>query len=305
MELSKRFFYINSGAQLTQHNNSFTYEVQIPDNEPFNRITLMQANIPVSYYTIESPLNTFVLNEGGTLVTITFTEGNYNANSFSSILTTMLNAASPNLYTYSVSYPNSFTSVQTGKFTFTVNTIAKVIKFIFPQDSPITSQFGFDEASTQIFTAGVSSSTLTSGNVIDFVPKNTLFIHSSLVQDDNSDVLQEIYANNSAPFQLLTWENPNPFQYSKKLASGKSTLARFAITDEFGRPIFFHGLDVVLTIMIYQSQDYYNLAKQHLKFQLQKEIELHDQQQQQLQLAPTLPEQGNVSSNVGDDEIMG
>ena len=242
-----RFLYITSGDQLHENVNTFTFPIQLDTTKEYDRVTLMQANIPISYYVIQAGFNTFNLIENGTVVTITIPQGNYNANSFASIIGGLMTASSPNSHVYTITYPNSFTSTQTGKFTYSVNTITGVIQLQFPLNSPINVQFGFDMGMTYTFTPGISTSTLVSTDVINFIPENTVFIHSNLVQDENgSDILQEIFSSNSSPFQNLVFLNPMPQEFSKKLSSNTIQLATLSITDEYGIPIYLNGLDVLI-----------------------------------------------------------
>lgn len=247
----KQIFYINSGDQLINVKNTWKADLQLPSySERFDRITVLQANIPISYYMIQSGYNSFVLNENGTSVEISITPGNYNANSFSTIMSSLLTTNSPNGYTYTIIYPINFTENNTGKFTFRVSNSVVQISFIF-DDSPIHEQFGFDANSENFFSGGY----LTSQNVLKFIPEDTLFIHSSLVNNNQDDVLQEFYNSNSIPFSILTWLNPDPLAFSKPLVKGLQKNISFSITDEDGKPIFMNGLNIMLSICLYKSNN--------------------------------------------------
>ncbi len=267
---NKRFFYINSGSQLSETNNTFTAELQIPTDSEYDRIVLMQANIPISYYVIQNGFNTFTLNEGNSSVIITMTAGNYNATSFAIFLVQLLNANSPNGLTYTCTIPNTFNQISTGKFTYTVNTSSYPISFSFGINSTLYEQFGFNYDSTNTFTQGSESSSMISMNVVFFVPESSVFIHSNLVNDEYTDILQEIYSNNSIPFSFLTYLCPDPLAYSKKMSSNKTKSVTFQITDENNRPLFLNGLDIVLTIMIYKDPKIYTQISEFLKFEIQK-----------------------------------
>ena len=253
---NKRVFYISSGSQLDENTSVFTAAIQMPESGEYDRITLMQCNIPISYYVVQSGNNTFNLIEGINSTLITVPIGNYNANSFSIIVAALLTAASAYGFNYTITFPNSFNQTQTGKFTYGVNSVGIQCGFQLPQNSEIALQMGFNEGSSPMFNIGVSQ-TLISTNVVKFIPENTVFIHSNLVNDEYNDILQEIYSSNSAPFQNLVFLNPDPLGYSKKLSSRSIQLAQFSITDEFNRPIFLNGLDIVLTVMVYKDPDIY------------------------------------------------
>ena len=268
-----RFLYITSGDQLHQNVNTFSFTIQLDQTKNYDRITLMQANIPISYYTIQAGFNTFTLTENNISVLVTLPIGNYNANSFATIVGNVMSSTSPNNLTYTITYPNSFNQTQTGKFTYTVNSTITPISLTFPVNSVINNQFGFDAGSTNTFTVGSLTSTLISTDVINFIPENTIFIHSNLVIDENgTDVLQEIFSNNTQPFQNLVFLNPNPSQYSKKLATGKIQSATFSITDEYGSHIYLNGLDVVLTLLVYKQDDTNEKIQKYMKYLIDLDI---------------------------------
>lgn len=69
--------------------------------------------IPKSYYLVQSPHNTFTLQEEGINTTMTLPPGNYNLKSFQLIVSAMLTERSPHGWTYLVSsytVSNNFTA---------------------------------------------------------------------------------------------------------------------------------------------------------------------------------------------------
>ena len=79
----KRVIYIDSGSQLTSSKNIWSNQIDMNFEGDYNRITVLQSQIPVSYYVIGSGANTFTLTEGSSSVTITISPANYNVFSFS------------------------------------------------------------------------------------------------------------------------------------------------------------------------------------------------------------------------------
>lgn len=250
----KRWFYINSGTQLSETNSTFSFEINLPDNQNLDRIVLTQALIPLTYYVIGTNENVFILNEDGLDLTITVPPGNYNTINFPKVIGPLLTAASANGITYTVTYPVTDNEAQTGKFTYTADSTAVPIYFAFPDNEDLAIRFGFDRGDTDYFTPNGASSILVSQNVVDMTAENCVVIHSNLVQDEaGQDVLQEIYQNNTSPMQNITYLCPDPLAYSKRLSSSKIRLATFSLTDEFNFPIYLNGLDCAFTIMIYED----------------------------------------------------
>lgn len=247
----KVLFYVNSGNQLSSTSNSFTYILDMKDYVGYDRICITQAQIPISYWIVEQGLNTFQLRENNTTVTITIQPGNYNALSFATVIPALLNASSPNGLIYTISVPNNASQNNNGLLSYRVNSSAVTCSFIFSSNNSINELFGFNIGSTATFTVGSGSSNLTSTNVVKFVPEDTIFIHSSLVDNEHDDVLQEIYFGNNTILSNQSFINPCPLETSKKFMSQKS--ATFSITNENGRAIYFNGLNVTFTIMIWKS----------------------------------------------------
>ena len=83
-----------------------------PNNNPIYRdISIIHAEIPVSYYIVNENNNLFVLKENGVIREISLILGNYNAISFKTMLLILINT---NGFTYELVFNSS-----TGKYSFT------------------------------------------------------------------------------------------------------------------------------------------------------------------------------------------
>jgi len=251
--LKRKYLYIDSGTQLTATSNTWSSSLDINlDIEAYDRVTLIQCQIPTSYYLVVSGSNQVILTEGTQSVTILITPGNYNIFSWSSHVAGLLTSNSPNGYSYTIIYPNSYTSPDTGKFTYTVSSTALSVSFTFPSTTTVFDQFGFYPNTTNTFVGG----TLVSSAVVSFVPETSLFIHASCVDAEStapfSDVLEGIYGFNVQPFSSIVFVNPDPVNTSKKLKSRDRSVT-FSICDERGGPIFLNAQNILLTLMVFQD----------------------------------------------------
>ena len=243
-----RYFYITSGNQLSGTVNSFTTFLDLPENR-YDRISLVNVNIPVSFYVIQSGHNTFTLTENSVSSTITIPQGNYNISSFISTLAPLLLAGSPNGLTYTLTIPNTYTSCSTGKITYTSSNPLIASSFTFTSESHVYEQMGFNRSSTVSFSAGV----LTSTNVVKFIPEDSIHIHSNLVGTiSGDDIISEAYFSNSIPFSNIAYSNPNPYQTAKYLNNGIKS-ASFSITNEYNDPIYLNGLNISMTLLVYKE----------------------------------------------------
>jgi len=246
---NKRFFYINSANRISGTSSAFCVPIQIPIQEEYDSMCITQVSIPISYYLVPAGMNQMQLVENGTTVTITIPSGNYNVNSFCTVVEALLTSNSPNLLTYKMTYPTSFTQNNTGLITFTVTSSVITCSFVFNPENYLNEQFGFPSGSTVTFVSG----SLVSTNVVNYVNENTLFIHSDIVTNGSDDVLQEIYGNNTTALSIMTWVPPQVKAYSKRLMAPKNQLMNVYVTDENNRPINLNGQEMQFTLLVYKT----------------------------------------------------
>ena len=266
----KSIFYIDSQNAISNKNTTtsathFTVPVDMPPNNNYDRIVVLQACIPKSYYLIQEGYNSFVLGEQdltmiNTASTITIPPGNYSKNGFIIALTSALNTASRHHYIYSISYPAS-SETNTGKFTFKVSLnnlpldVSKMPSFVFGVNSNITLQMGFSKGKTYNF----SGSSLTSQNVIKLQSKDTIFLKSSSVSSSTGAVLQEIYS--SVPDFSDIIFNQNCLELNSKELTSKSNNFTFTLTDEDDTPLDLNGQNCVFSICCYEANNSLELMK--------------------------------------------
>ena len=262
---NKKIYYINSNRKLSGTHSDFTYHIDIPSDSNFDSISVLQATIPKTYYLIEDDIgnNVFILRELGVDTSISVPQGNYNRRSFQTTIQTLLNSSSPNNWTYVVSFQSS-TSVQNGKFTFTVSGNSGQPSLIF--QTTIASQFGFDFNSTNTF----SGNTLTGSNVINMQREDSIYIHCDACSNETDNILQEIFSVNNADFSNLTFQNFNVEAYVKDLISNTKNIYRFWITDEDGTPINLNGSNIQITLLLFERNNFFTMAKNFLKYTLLK-----------------------------------
>jgi hypothetical protein len=182
-------------------------------------------------------------------VQITVPPGNYNTASFAATIPLLLNIASPNLWTYNMTFPNGFTSPQTGKFTFLVSgpTGADYASFSFTNQ--LNEQFGFAANTTNAF----ASNKLVSVNVVTFIPETSIIVHSDIVDDGDSDVLEIILSNNNIPLSNATYQCHDVGAYSKKLRTNQSNSYSFSLTDEHGKQLDLNGLPCMFELILFKQ----------------------------------------------------
>jgi hypothetical protein len=266
----KKVYYIDShqrvygpsGAQQANTDSNFFYMIDM-HNFDFDQVCVLQANIPKSYYLVQSGQNTFTLIEGSSSILISFPIGNYGRSSFKTQLQALLNTYSPNGYVYSVTIPNSTTGPDTGLYYFSVTGNAGVQpQFTFT--IYLYEQFGFNSNTTNTFVAN----SLVSTNVIKMQKEDSIYIHSDICANDNDNILQEIFGVSSPDYGNILFMTPSVSAYSKNMSTSSNNLYQFWITDEDSNPINLNGQNVVFTIICYKKQNVWGLIKNFIKLKL-------------------------------------
>jgi hypothetical protein len=253
---NSKVFYIDSYNKVSGTDSNFSIKLDLGKND-FNKIALLQFSCPKSFYNFTSGSNTFTLIEKSVNYTITIPVGNYNKNNLITTLIAQLNGSSGNGWIYNVSYPDS-SSGNTGLLTFSVSgNGAFQPSFLFTNSCWL--QLGFNINSTNTFIAN----TLISENCISLSPVNRVFVKSSMCSVSTNSILQEVlqtFPDNS----FIYYENINVDINSKDFTGNNDSLFSFQITDRFGIPVDTHGLNIMMSILLYQKDNTSELHKEEL-----------------------------------------
>lgn len=249
MASAQRIYYINTLNKLEGSNENFSYTVGIPEHQLYNRVVVLSASIPNSFYLIQDDFNTFTIREDGVDTAVTIPPGNYSAKVFALVLVPLMNTASPNGWIYSVSLPNQNIEASTGKFTYNVTGNLSQPAIICTDQ--VNEQLGFAVNSVNTFI----DSKLISATTVNFVAESTLFLHSDVSDAGDSDVLQEIYTNNTQSLSYISYQCTTPELYSKALSTRSSSVFHFSLTNEKGQLLNLHGVDMQITLCLYKKDD--------------------------------------------------
>lgn len=263
--LASKLVYVNSELRSSGTSSNFTFRIGMPEQR-FDRVCVLQMSIPQSYYIIDEVSQTFILRELGIDTVVTVPVGNYNVTTFASVVTGLLNTASPNLWTYKMSFPNTSNGANTGKFNFTVTgNGTDQPSFKFPNE--IHEQFGFDLHTYYPFSANV----LQSLNVVSFIPETRVFLHSDIGinYDDGDSVLQEVYAGNTVPMSVISYQlTTHPDAYSKAIRSDTNNIYHFWLTNKSEDAINLNGQDILITLLLYKKDNFTDIFKKYIQLQL-------------------------------------
>ncbi len=267
MVLNRRIYTVNTIDRLSGTSENFAYQLPIPHDSGFDRVVVLNVSIPVSFYLIQEGINTFHIREGGVDRLITLPPGNYSAKVFILTLVPLLNTGAPAGWIYSMSLPNQNLEAGTGKFTYTVT--GNATQPIIICTNQVNEQLGFAMNSLNNFVGGK----LISSTVLNFGSESTLFLHSDIATNGDSDILQEIYTANSIPFSFITYQCTAPDLYSKELNTNQSDKFHFTLTNEKNQILNLHGVDMQITLALYKSDRTNELIERYIRYKVHSEPE--------------------------------
>ena len=166
-----------------------------------------------------------------------------------------------------MSFPSSYSQASTGKYTWTVSGNGSTQPAFIITDS-LYEQLGFPENTTANFVGNM----LTSASVAKFIPEDSLYLHSDIVEDTES-ILQEIFHSNSIPFSNAVFICPDVQGYSKKLRTNQSNTYSFSLCDENGRQLNLNGVGMLFTLILFKRESFPEMFRNYMKYNLLKEGE--------------------------------
>ena len=110
-------FIIDGSKAISGTGANFNININMPKGKNYNRVCLLQAIIPKSYFLCTTGENTFILSENGN-TTVTVTQGSYNAISWTILIGNLLTSSSTAGWTYTITLPDPRFQVDTAMFTY-------------------------------------------------------------------------------------------------------------------------------------------------------------------------------------------
>lgn len=263
---------------------SFTVSLWVPRDH--NRITLLAAQIPKTYYLVNEGYNSFEWsNAPGT--TFYIPPGNYTYTTFA----TMFNAVCPNVTVATdgkdTSDPYSapsFSTTRDGLYRLRA-TLSGTLTF--PADSELPDILGFDGPTIGVIPSAAGQY-LTSTKVIDLSATSQIYISCdkavsvTMSEGERPGTLTHFFVNQMPDLSFVTFTNPSPIDTARELfneatvdPTPRQVFTQFSITGNSYAPINLHGHHVDLSIMTYCEHDYWTLFKYYVQAQaLQMQIQL-------------------------------
>ena len=251
MEVENRLITLNSADGIRRNSTAlsdmlFNFQNVLSDEDDIvsSNICVMNAQFPVSFYTINSTNNIFSMSTNVNLSnTFTIPVGNYNANT---LITAMNNLVTAGLFLLKFSF-----SSLTGKITITANSGSGI--------STIT--FGSYTFSTFWKIVGLATTSITGSSLITFpYPLNLLGVKKLIIKSQllgvtsfdsgtNQSIILTTIPNNNAPFTMLSYETRS--NLNKALVRvRKIDSIDIIIEDEDGVKVDFNNTNWSMTLVL-------------------------------------------------------
>lgn len=265
MNTSSRIIYFDSTDRVSGTSSNFNIVYNLPNNN-YDKIALLSCSIPKSYYNVTIYNNTFTLKENTTSVLITLPVGSYNKNNMIIKLTSLLNSASPNGLTYSITYPNNQIEADTFKYTFTSSNALISSSFIFTKS--IALILGFENG-TFPFTSGV----LESKYAINF-NKPYLYIKTDLCPTATDSILQEIYTS-AMDQTFISYNQIAVHDNCKDFQGGSDNICSISIVDKDGVLVDLNGKNWVCSMLVFNKDDTNDMIKNDIILRNLDSVSVH------------------------------
>jgi len=232
----RKFYSVDSKSKASGTNESFNIVLDVPFRNSFNTLTLLNCEIPKSYYMTNSALASTVPVVSVGSGSISFTEGrNYSAAELATALQTKLVALGLT-GTFTVTF-----DVNTGKFTIS-NTL-NVFTLDFTNAPVIAKYLGFSAA---LQTATLRSGTiydLVSTNVINLQRYDSITLYCGVALNNNNNVLGVIYPSSYGEGSVIIYETQDSIGTSVGLTGQVTDNINFTLADSYtGEVINLNGV---------------------------------------------------------------
>lgn len=242
--------------------SDFTHRIYIPACH--NRIALVAAQIPKSYYLVKSGHNTIECNGK----TYTLPVGNYTYRTFATELPLLVAAEDGKTTLGSVLTVVTTNTTRDGKIGLTAT-------------GPMTIQWSaalgplFGYATTATMPVTLSTSTTYGPNVVNFAAISQCWVLSSAVAavsagEQFSGVLSHFFVNESPDLSYVQYQNPAPRDTGKQLAMPSTqreimqmvgpTFA-FRLCGDDGSALELNGLSPELVLVTWREDDLFGLVQ--------------------------------------------
>lgn len=233
---NKKILAVSSSRRINGNPYDFNVEVDLPANNNFNRMVILEAQIPKSYYLFNSSDNlNLIITEitGGLAITAVITPGNYDVYTLAVQLEYQLrqaSAATGNTLLYTVVYDPLISNfaIYSGNAgedfdITTTNTTNPYLMRVLGFDNPLPSDM-----------ASVGGS-LNGNDVVDLERTAEITIRSNMGQNNNTNDIAVLYPDSYASNSMIQYAPGDPYSYTCIMNENRNKVFRFSLYDDQGK----------------------------------------------------------------------
>ena len=270
--LGEQFLHVlvDSKKRLTGTTSNFTFKIDFPADQQYNRVVVQQVLIPQTFYLFQEGTNTFILDVGGVQFTIIIPVGNYNYKTFATVISELLTETNDKQYSYTCLYTDGVAGASTNKYVFNISPAPnETITFIFTSIKP-AEVMGFD--TTRIAGQSVASLHDAIPSAVFDGPKLYPPFCYNFAVEQSFLILTDMVTNNVLIEMLdvgiglgsISFTSNSLDSYSRyynKVASNANT---FTLTNEDYTVIDLKGANMLFSLLFYRSDDTNILTRQSM-----------------------------------------
>ena len=253
--LKQKLIAIDSAERPSgRDSDAFTVPISLPHDNDFDKIAMLECNVPKSYYMWDFPSIIRLKEDTGSTDLGVVIPGyrNYTASQLSltlAISLTLASAGGPNAFTYNVAFDDG-----TGKFTITASSGEFHLEFQTDREGDLLAAkyLGWEAGA---ITPTSSSSVLVSANVINLQRYDVIYVHCSLADNSGDDIIGRVYPSNSPYLDSITYQSPAPKLMSCGLSNNQTNSANISLTDKDNNRVNLNGQNWNVIVSAFRDDD--------------------------------------------------
>lgn len=255
--LYQKVLVVDSSSRSSGSSDNFQINLVIPPNNHFNKISLLEADIPKGYYMIDSQVIFNYTDPSGTVPvyfpTSNITGRNYSATQLATELKATLDQGGTDT-TSGQTYTVTFQSY-TGKFL--IEASAGTFSFTIPATNAdytsLAKYLGFETATAYSSSTSTPTTDLLSAKRGNLQRHDVIYLNTSLANNSGDSRIGEFYPNSTSTLDVIPFKTPDAFVFSRALANNNVNQATFSLTDKDNNTISLNGLNWRATLSLFMT----------------------------------------------------
>lgn len=232
---SQKVFSIDSSQRSNGSVSNFDIAINMPHSNAFNKAAVIVCELPKSFYHLDSTNNTFLYN--ASTVTITANQF-YTATSFAAAVQAALVTVSGVAMTCTYSSTTGRMTITHPTTLFTITASGVIAKYLGLVSAAVNTSSALSVIST---------------NIVNMQRYDVIYIRASGLQNNNDNVLLEIYPGLSTDLSVIQYSNISSDIHNVTVEQNNMNVMHFSVQDKDGKDIEFNGVN--WRMMLYMGHE--------------------------------------------------